>query len=66
MNIKVEIIDKARQQTIAEKILLFEQQVPIEYVLACYMGQTLWELSYDEDNQVRVTKDGTIWYQETL
>lgn len=66
MNIKVEIIDKATNQTVAEKSLHFEQQVPIKYVLACYMGQTLWELSYDEDNQVRVTKDGKIWYQETL
>lgn len=66
MNIKVEIIDKVTQQRVAQKILHFEQQIPIEYVMACYMGQTLWELSYDEDNQVRVTKDGKIWHQETL
>lgn len=66
MDIKVSITNKATQQIIAQKSFHFEQPMPLNYVLACYMGQTLRTLSYDEDNQVHITKDGTMWQQETL
>lgn len=66
MHIHVKILDKETQATIKEKSLHFEQPMPTEYVLATYMGQTLWTLSYDPSNQVQITKDGTTWQQETL
>lgn len=66
MHIKVSIINKKTKQVIKEKSLHFEQPMPIVYVLASYMGQTLWTLSYDPSNQVQITKDDTTWQQETL
>lgn len=65
MNIKVEIIDKVTQQTIAQKSLHFEQPMPTKYVLAAYMGR-LFKLSGDPKYYVRVTKDDTTWEQDSL
>lgn len=65
MNIHVMLIDKINQQTIAQKSLHFEQQVPIEYVLACYMGG-LFKMSGDPKYYVRINRDGVTWEQETL
>lgn len=65
MDIKVEIIDKVTQQTIAQKSLHFEQQVPTKYALACYMGR-LFKLSGDPQYYVRVTKDDSTWEQDSL
>lgn len=66
MHIYVAIIDKATHQIIETKSLHFEQAMPLDYVLAGYMGQTLWELSFDPKYYVQVTKDDTTWEQETL
>lgn len=65
MNIHVEIIDKVTHATIKEKSLHFEQPMPIVYVLACYMG-SLFKLSGDPNNYVRVTKNDTTWEQDSL
>lgn len=65
MNFHVKLLDKVTHDTIKEKSLHFEQPIPTEYVLACYMGG-LFKLSGDPQYYVRVTKDGTTWEQDSL
>lgn len=65
MNISVLLIDKTTNQIVRQKSIHFKQQVPTEYVLACYM-HPLFEMSGDPQYYVRINRDGVTWEQETL
>lgn len=65
MLISVLLMDKETNKIVRQKSIYFEQQVPTEYVLACYM-HPIFEMSGDPKYYVRITKDDTTWEQETL
>lgn len=65
MLINVLLMDKETNEIVREKSIYFEQQVPTEYVLACYM-HPIFEMSGDPKYYVRINRDGVTWEQETL
>ena len=65
MNIHVMLIDKTTNLIVKQKSIIFEQQVPTEYVLACYM-HPIFEMSGDPKYFVRINRDGVTWEQDTL
>ena len=65
MNFHVMLIDKTTNLIVKQKSIYFEQAVPTEYVLACYM-HPLFKMSGDPQYYVRINRDGVTWEQDTL